>query len=94
MIQNLVVRRGEPFKEVFNLKKPDGSKSSARGVNFYIVVYRRELVKKYDLLNKGTSLEFNLTAEQTKDFDSNVLSYKIVVEDTREVIAQGILRVE
>jgi len=95
MIQNLVVTRGESFKEVFNLKKPDGSPSSGRGYRFAFVVYRRDFVREFTMSNRGGSLEANLSATQTADFDSNVLQYKIVVDnETREVIAQGILRVQ
>ncbi len=95
MIQNLVVTRGKPFKEIFNLKKPDGTKTSGRGFNFYIVVYRKDYIKRFELANRGETLELKLTPEQTNDFDSNVLSYKIVAEnETKEVIAQGMLRVE
>jgi hypothetical protein len=95
VIQNLVVTRGQRFKEVFNFKNPDGSSSSGRGYKFVILIYRRDFIREYPLSNRGGSLEFNLNAEQTKDFDSNVLSYKIVVDnETREVVAQGVLRVE
>lgn len=93
MIQNLVVKRGEKFKETFNLRKPDGSRSSGVGYTFTIVVYRRDFVKEFQLSNRGSHLDFNLTAAQTSSFDSNVLSYKIVVTETKEEIAHGLLRV-
>lgn len=95
MIQNLVVTRGQKFNETFNLKKPDGSPSSGRGYRFSFVVYRRNFVREFTLSNRGDALEVTLSPEQTKDFDSNVFSYKIVVDnETREVIAQGVLRVQ
>ena len=95
MIQNLVVTRGETFRETFNLKKPDGSPSSGRGYRFKLVIYRRDFVREFTLNNRGPALEVTLSPEQTKDFDSNVLQYKIVVDnETKEVIAQGILRVQ
>jgi hypothetical protein len=94
MIQNIVLTRGEKFREVFNLKNPDGTKSSGRGFRFAFVIYRRDFVRQYAMYNRGDALEITLSPEQTKDFDSNVLQYKIVLEDSREVIAQGILRVQ
>jgi hypothetical protein len=94
MIQNLVVTRGQKFKEVFNLLKPDGTPTTGRGYDFSIVVFRKEFVREFPLNNRGSFLELNLSAEQTSDFDSNTLSYRIVLSNTREVIAHGMLRVQ
>lgn len=95
MIQNLIVTRGEKFTEVFNLKNPDGSKSSGRGYGFKVIIYRRNFVREYRLLNRGDSLYLTIPAEDTKDFDSNTLSYRIVLDNEfEEVIALGVLRVQ
>lgn len=93
MIQNLVVTRGEPFSERFYLKNPDGSESSGFGYKFTIVIYRKDYVREFKLKNKDMYLEFKLTAQETAELNSNILSYKIMVNN-KEVIAQGLLRVQ
>ena len=98
MNQNFVVTKGQPFRETFNFKDASGNPINVRGRRFVFIVSRhgwaRAFAQGTGLLHKGTAVDVRLTAEQTKEFDSNTLLYKLCEEDSREVIAEGILRVQ
>lgn len=98
MNQNFVVTKGEPFQETFNFKDEKGNPVNVRGRRFVFIVSRhgfsRAFTQGYGLIHRGNAIDVRLNSDQTKDFDSNTLLYKLCEEDTREVIAEGILRVQ